>query len=186
MMEEIADGAETVDQLFPRGADAREHVGRHGQPGARRLHLLLRQLHLPRSHVLERPHVDLLEADDLFGNQHLALLGHIRRVAALGEPAQDPHALGADGVGEVVDSDALDVRDLLLVLAEVQLLDLVGHALHQVDRFRIDGGEGAAPVDLCDDLPALGLLLVTRCRVDDEEVVGRDGAQRDVVGRIRL
>ena len=42
------------------------------------------------------------------------------------------------------------------------------------------------PVDLGDDLPPLGLLLVARGGVDDQEVVGGDGAQRDVVGRIGL
>ena len=86
---------------------------------------------------------------------------------------EDPHALGADGVGEVVDGHALDVGDLLLVLAVVELLHLEGLALDHVDGLGIDHGEGALPVHLGDDLPALDLLGVPRRRVDHQEVVAR-------------
>ena len=66
----------------------------------------------------------------------------------------------------------------------MELLNLVGVALHQVDRLGIDGRERAPPIHLRDDLPALRLLLVTRGGVDDEEIVGRDSPERDVVGGI--
>src|SRR4029453_13821184 len=78
-----------------------------GEPAGFRLHLLLRQFDLARADVLERPHLDLLEPDDLLGHQHLALLGEIRRRRAFGETLEDPDALGADRVGEIIDGDAL-------------------------------------------------------------------------------
>src|SRR5438034_5605589 len=42
-------------------------------------------------------------------------------VSLVGQPLEDPDALGADRVGEVVHLDALDVGDLLLVLAPAEL-----------------------------------------------------------------
>src|SRR5262245_12937630 len=186
MVQEVRHRAQPVDQLLARRAHAPERLGGHGDPRAGGLHLLLGQLDLARAHVLERAHLDLLEADDLLGHQDLTLLGHVRRLAAIGEPAEDPHALGADGVREVVDVHALDVGHLLLVLAEAQLLHLVGRALDEVDRLRMDRREGAPPVDLGDDLPALRLPLVARGRVDDHEIVGGHRAQRHVIGGIGL
>src|SRR5262249_21775785 len=41
VMEQIADSAQGIDQLLPRRAQARQQVQGNGQPGARRLHLLL-------------------------------------------------------------------------------------------------------------------------------------------------
>ena len=186
VMEEIGHRAQAVDQLLARGAHALQRRRGHGQPHARRLLLLLWQIDLARAHVLQRAVLDLLEADHLLGHQHLALLGQVRGVLAALEPAEDPHALGADGVGEVVHVDALDVGDLLLVLAEVELLHLVRHALDQVDRLGVDRREGAAPVDLGDDLPLLRLLVVARGGVEHHEVVGGHRAQREVIGGIGL
>src|SRR2546422_10848706 len=105
--------------LLARGADAREGLGRRREPRRGRLHLLLRQLDLARAHVLECSQLDLFEADDLLGDEHLALLREVRGVSLIGQALEDPDALGADRVREVVHPDALDVGDLLLVLAPV-------------------------------------------------------------------
>src|SRR5438034_11845739 len=85
-------------------------------------------------------------------------------VSLVGQPLEDPDALGADRVGEVVHLDALDVGDLLLVLAPAELLHLVRLALHEVDRLRVDRRERAPPVHLGDDLPPLRLCRVARPR----------------------
>ena len=93
-------------------------VRRHRQPGARRLHLLLGQIHLAGADVLQGSQLDLLESHHLLGHQHLALLSEIGGVLPAGQALEDPHAPGAHGVGEVVDLHPLDVGDLLLVLPE--------------------------------------------------------------------
>src|SRR3990167_7660975 len=155
-------------------------------PRGGRLLLLLRQLALARADVLERAQLDLLEADHLLGHEHLALLGEVRGVVLVGQALEDPDALRADRVGEVVHLHALDVGDLLLVLPPVQLLHLVRLALDEVDRLRVDRRERAPPVHLGDDLAPLHLRGVARGRVEHEEVVARDRAERDVVRRVRL
>ena len=75
VMQQVRHRTQTVDQLFTRRDDLRQGPGSHREPRRRRLHLLLGQLDFARADVLERPHLDLLEADDLLGHQHLALLG---------------------------------------------------------------------------------------------------------------
>ena len=50
----------------------------------------------------------------------------------------------------------------------------------------MDGREGAAPVDLGDDLPLLGLLVVASRGVEHHEVVGGHRPQREMIGGIGL
>src|SRR5262245_9338885 len=112
VVQEIREGAEPVHELLAARRDRGEEVGGEGEPGAGGLHLLLGQLHLTRAHVLQSAELDLLESHDLLGDEHLALFRAPAGRVAAGEALQHPHALRADGVGEVVDLHALDVRDL--------------------------------------------------------------------------
>src|SRR5712692_11336653 len=65
-VEQPREGPEPIHQLVAVRGDLREQGGGHGQPCRRRLHLLLGQLDLAGAHVLQRAHLDLLEAHDLF------------------------------------------------------------------------------------------------------------------------
>ncbi len=80
----------------------------------------------------------------------------------------------ADGVGVVVDVDALDVG---LALLEVEMLDVVLLAAVKVDGFFVEEDESAGEIDFANDGGRAG-------DVDDHEIVAGHGAQADGIGRI--
>ena len=73
-VEQARERAQPVHELVAMRRDLGEQRRSDGQPRRRRLHLLLRQLDLARADVLHRADLDLLEAHDLLGDEHLALL----------------------------------------------------------------------------------------------------------------
>ena len=75
-VEEVRERAQAVHAARRDAAEiSASSAGSRVSHDAGRLHLLLRQLDLAGADVLHRAHLDLLEADDLLGHEHLALLG---------------------------------------------------------------------------------------------------------------
>src|SRR5262249_33816289 len=68
VMEQTRQRAKAVQQLFAARRHASQQRRIERKPDARRLHLLLGQLDLAGPYVLERAHLDLLEADHLLGD----------------------------------------------------------------------------------------------------------------------
>ncbi len=80
----------------------------------------------------------------------------------------------ADGVGVVVDVDALDVG---LALLEVEMLDVVLLAAVDVDGFFVEEDKSTGEIDFADDGGCAG-------DVNDHEIVAGHGTQADGVGGI--
>src|ERR1700687_983370 len=82
----------------------------------------------------------------------------------------------ADGVGVVVNVDALDVS---LALLEVEMFDVVLLPAVNVDGFFVDEHKRAGEIDFSND--------IWRARdVDDYEIVAGDGKQADGIGGRKL
>ena len=82
----------------------------------------------------------------------------------------------ADGVGVVVDVDALDEGFAFL---EVEMFDVVLLAAVEVDSFFVDVGQRAGEINFADDIWQSG-------DVDDHEIVAGDGTQAYGIGGIGL
>ena len=78
----------------------------------------------------------------------------------------------ADCVGVVIHIDAFYVG---FALIEIEVLDVILLALVQVDRFRMDGGEGGGKIHLADHfgLPVFGAVGAAG-DVHDDEIIGGD------------
>ena len=82
----------------------------------------------------------------------------------------------ADGVGVVVDVDALDEGFAFL---EVEMFDVVLLAAVEVDGFFVDVRQRTGEINFADDIWRSG-------DVDDHEIVARDGTQAYGIGGIGL
>ena len=96
------------------------------------------------------------------------------RTALSGGDFEDADLGVADGVGIVVDVDALDVS---LALLEVEMFDVVLLPAVNVDGFFVDEYKRAGEIDFADDAGRAS-------DVDDHEIVAGDGTQTDGIGGI--
>ena len=119
--------------------------------------------------------LELLEHGHLPGDHHLAALPLAGRgLIGLLEDLEHLERDAEVGIGVVVDVGA---RDVGLALVPVEAIDVVLHALVDVDRLLVHEQRRREEVDLAQDaVPVAG-------GVDDDHVLRRAGAQAEVAGR---
>src|SRR5438093_9108774 len=165
------------------------------------MHLLFGQIEIARADVFVRVELDLLETDDARDDVDFSMCADARlkgprysriccrdaretripwrgpfRAAILREHIDRRHFRIRDRVRVVV---AIDLAHECLTSVEVEALHLIQLRLDDVDRLGVQRRGTAGEVGLADDARLVG-------RVDDDEVVRRNGSQAYGISWIRL
>ncbi len=142
------------------------------------MHLLIRERDFAITHILRGIKFDLLKPHHLGRNGYLAMFYPGSAFPLFLEALQDRNVGVAYGIGIIV---GLAPFNICLAVFIVQLLNLVGFRLGNINSPFVQASMGTGEIDLSNDF-ALG----APGDIDDHEVLLRDTPQINLVGRIGI